>query len=155
MVNKQSNQGLSFTTTYKGLSRSLSSPVSIESTINPTKPISFTAIWDTGAERSLITEDVAAELNLKAISKVLMSTPSDREVPSNVYLINIYLPNSAKILEIRALEGTLNGCDMLIGMDIITLGDFAVTNYNGQTMFSFRMPSMTEIDFNKHSYIEQ
>ena len=57
-------------------------------------------------------------------------------------------------MNIQALEGTPNSCDMLIGMDVITLGDFAVTNLNGKTMYSFRMPSMTEIDFTKSSHIE-
>jgi len=69
-------------------------------------------------------------------------------------LINVYLPNKAKIVNVKALEGTPNSCDMLIGMDVITLGDFAITNPNGKTVFSFRMPSMTEIDFIKHSHIE-
>jgi len=32
-------------------------------------------------------------------------------------------------------------------MDIITQGDFAVTNHNGVTKFSFRTPSMEHIDF--------
>ena len=36
---------------------------------------------------------------------------------------------------------------MLIGMDIITLGDFAITNLNGQTVMSFRLPSSGRIDF--------
>ena len=36
---------------------------------------------------------------------------------------------------------------LLIGMDIIGLGDFAVTNANGKTTFSFRVPSVREIDF--------
>ena len=34
-----------------------------------------------------------------------------------------------------------------IGMDIICAGDFAVNNFNGRTMFSFRYPSMKEADF--------
>src|SRR3972149_10734968 len=38
-------------------------------------------------------------------------------------------------------------CDILIGMDLITLGDFAITNKDGQTMFSFRHPSLGHIDF--------
>jgi preprotein translocase subunit SecA len=42
---------------------------------------------------------------------------------------------------------------MLIGMDIIGLGDFVVTNFNGKTMFSFRMPSMASMDFCKNSYL--
>ena len=36
---------------------------------------------------------------------------------------------------------------LLIGMDIIGLGDFAVTNADGKTTFSFRVPSVEEIDF--------
>jgi len=36
---------------------------------------------------------------------------------------------------------------LLIGMDIIGLGDFAVTNTNDKTTFSFRIPSVQEIDF--------
>jgi len=36
---------------------------------------------------------------------------------------------------------------MLIGMDIIGIGDFAVSNYNNKTIFSFRYPSKHKIDF--------
>lgn len=44
--------------------------------------------------------------------------------------------------------GLLNtDTDFLIGMDIITLGDFAVTNVNGKTVFSFRYPSCEKIDY--------
>jgi len=41
-------------------------------------------------------------------------------------------------------EGILpggDGGDILIGMDIITLGDFVITNLNGKTKVSFRIPS--------------
>ena len=34
-------------------------------------------------------------------------------------------------------------------MDIISRGDFAVTNKNGKTTYSFRMPSIEQIDFVK------
>ena len=32
-------------------------------------------------------------------------------------------------------------------MDIITSGDFSITNKNGITVFSFRYPSITEVDY--------
>ena len=69
---------------------------------------------------------------------------------SNVYLIEVYLPNSVIVREITASEGpglTSRLDDILIGMDIIGLGDFAVSNYRGKTTFTFRMPSVEEIDF--------
>lgn len=39
------------------------------------------------------------------------------------------------------------GIDILIGMDIIKLGDFAISNYKGQTQFSFRIPSQEHVDY--------
>jgi uncharacterized protein YecA (UPF0149 family) len=43
----------------------------------------------------------------------------------------------------------VNGPDVLIGMDIICSGDFAVTNKGGKTVFSYRYPSISPIDFKK------
>ena len=43
-----------------------------------------------------------------------------------------------------ALHG---GIDALIRMDILGVGDFAVTHHNGNTAFSFCCPSRREIDF--------
>jgi predicted aspartyl protease len=150
---KKFGLGFSFTVISSGIVRSLQTSVDMESAINPAKKIKVKAIWDTGAECSLITHEAAVKLDLKPVSKELMSTPSDKNVPTNVYFINIILPNTARITGIRAFEGTLNSADMLIGMDVISLGDFAVTNNNGRSVFSFRIPSMTEIDFCKNSYI--
>jgi len=39
--------------------------------------------------------------------------------------------------------------DVLIGMDIISNSDFAVTNRDGKTTFSFAMPSISRIDFSE------
>jgi predicted aspartyl protease len=154
LANKKPSPGFSFTATYNSIARSLPTTVKIESATNPDKFTDAKALWDTGASSSLISHEIAVKLDLKPISKTLIHTPSDKNVPSNVYLIHIYLPNGAKIVDVRALEGTLNSCDMLIGMDVISLGDFTVTNHNMRTIFSFRIPSMTEIDFCKHSYIQ-
>ena len=44
-------------------------------------------------------------------------------------------------------EDVLGGADMLIGMDIITMGDFAITNFNGKTTFSFVTPAKRTIDY--------
>ena len=45
------------------------------------------------------------------------------------------------------MKGVLKDTDVLIGMDIINRGDFAVTNQNRKTKFSFRFPSIGDIDF--------
>jgi len=48
---------------------------------------------------------------------------------------------------VRAALGELIGTDVLIGMNIINQGDFAVTNKDGKTVFSFRLPSVECLDF--------
>ena len=45
--------------------------------------------------------------------------------------------------------GEPSNCDVLIGMDVITSGDFAVSNHNGKTVFSFRVPSVETTDYVK------
>ncbi len=68
------------------------------------------------------------------------------------YLVNIGLPNNVSYRGVRVAKGNLpNGADILIGMNIINTGDFAVTNFNGITKFSFRVPSVEHIDFVEES----
>ena len=66
---------------------------------------------------------------------------------AETYLVNIALPAMVLVPVIRVIKGDLSGGDILIGMDIINRGDFAVTNYGGTTKFSFRVPSQGHIDF--------
>jgi hypothetical protein len=39
--------------------------------------------------------------------------------------------------------------NVIIGMDIITLGDFAISNKDEKTVLSFRIPSVDTIDFSQ------
>jgi hypothetical protein len=54
----------------------------------------------------------------------------------------------------RVTKGKLAaGSEMLVGMDVIGQGDFAVSNYEGRTCFSFRFPSAERIDFTGKSHL--
>ena len=46
-----------------------------------------------------------------------------------------------------AMEFDSDEYDVVIGMDVICNGDFAITNQDDKTTFSFRIPSEVEIDF--------
>jgi len=108
----------------------------------------MTAIWDTGATNSVITKNVVTKIGLKAIGITQVNTAGGK-LECNVFMINMFLPNNIGIPNIRATEGILGGnIDVLIGMDIISKGDFAITNTNGKTVFSFQIPSIYKIDFN-------
>lgn len=106
----------------------------------------FDAIWDTGATNSVITQSVVDALGLVSTSMAKVHGVGGEEI-AEVYLVNIRLPNNVTFANLHVTKGKLIGADMLIGMDIIGQGDFAVTNYGGITKFSFRLPSQKHIDF--------
>lgn len=66
---------------------------------------------------------------------------------SNVYSINIYFENHLEFKSIEVLSGDIGDYDLIIGMDIIILGDFIISNKDGKTWFSFRYPSNEHIEF--------
>ncbi len=147
----------SFTLKAKGLVNALITYCIISRAFNPSGkgPVpeskTFSAIWDTGATNSVISMKVVAELGLKPMSKSKMSTASSIDVEEvDAYFINIMLPNKVGIAYLRVLGCSLNDADVLIGMDIIGKGDFAITHSEGNTTFSFQIPSTHDIDFTKN-----
>lgn len=106
----------------------------------------FIGLWDTGASGTVISSTVVEQLNLKPIGKV-KTFHANGESLVNVYAINIFLPNQVGFHFVRVTEGVLNGFHFLIGMDIINMGDFSITNVAGNTTFSFRIPSIRTIDY--------
>jgi hypothetical protein len=59
--------------------------------------------------------------------------------------IAIVLPNKFEIEGLMVMVAELNasGVDMLIGMDIIGLGDFSISKGENSTLFSFDIPPFT------------
>jgi predicted aspartyl protease len=109
----------------------------------------YHAIYDTGATGSAISENVAQELGLKSIGLANVQTAKGVHECAT-YLVNIGLPNRVLFPMLRVSTAELPvGVDMLVGMDIICSGDFAITNCGGKTTFSYRCPSSEEIDFVK------
>jgi hypothetical protein len=110
-------------------------------------PKEFIAVWDTGAMSSAITKAIASKLSLRQLGWKTVEGVTGNAV-CNTYLIALSLPNGILIpeLEVADCEGDI-GCDVLIGMDVIGMGDFVICNKDGRTTFSFRTPSMESIDF--------
>ena len=108
--------------------------------------VPFKALWDTGATNSVITERVVQECNLVPTGKTFVYGVNGRHL-ADTYVISIQLQGVVLFRYVRVTEGDFLGADVLVGMDIINQGDFAVTNRNGQTRFAYRVPSQGGIDF--------
>jgi hypothetical protein len=64
-----------------------------------------------------------------------------------VNMINVFLPNDVGFPNVTVTKGNMGTTDILIGMDLINKGDFALTHKCGNSVFSFRYPSLAVIDF--------
>jgi hypothetical protein len=112
--------------------------------------VSANALWDTGATMSAITPEIQNKLKVAPVDKkTIAGIHSIKEV--DVVLITIELPNRVIKQTIKAAVCDMaSNSEMLIGMDIISLGDFALSNGNDQTLFSFAVPPFKDkIDFSK------
>ena len=110
--------------------------------------IKVKSLWDTGATISCISKKVVTELSLIPFGRQEIHTPSGKGIV-NTYLVDIHLPNDVVIHGVQVCDSSIGdqGIDLLVGMDIIAKGDFAVSNYRGKTRFTFRLPSFNVIDF--------
>ena len=151
----------SFTTFYPHITNILSSEIFVspyDPIYKPTDKLpqtakKYNAIWDTGATNSVITEKIVQDLNLNhsGFSEVMTADGKIRERP--FYYVSMFLPNNVTVELIRATSAPNIGpyADILVGMDIVSIGDLAISNYQGKTVFSFRAPSQGITDYaNSH-----
>ena len=106
--------------------------------------------WDCGATQSSISKELSQKLQLKPCG-TQVATSSTGSALLDTYEISLILHDEVEIpMRVSALPNIhSSGVDMLIGMNVIHLGDFAISNYNDKTCFSFRIPSKGLIDFTK------
>ena len=107
--------------------------------------IQAVGIWDTGATNTVFDASLIQELGLVEVDTTQVITSNGRRT-AKVYLANVYLPENMAIDGIQIIDGEVLGRpnrrrNVLIGMDIISRGDFIVSNYQNQMKFTFRMPS--------------
>ena len=150
------SQFSALTKSYKGLARVLVTECGIseafsifemQQNLPHPKIVQFKAIWDTGASSSAISPRVVSALGLVPTGWGFSDTAAGRSKVQK-YGINLLLPNGVGF---RSMEVSCNNMkvDVLIGMDIISQGDFCITNKGGQTIFTFQTPSSHDYDFVK------
>ena len=101
------------------------------------------AAWDTGATNTIISPEIVKALGLKPTGKAAVSAYGGI-VEVNTYTIDLCFENGYKIANLQVMSDESNNkfdYDVLIGMDVITEGDFCISTVDNQTIFSFRMPA--------------
>lgn len=143
------------TITFDGITNRVITEVRIFEAFDPLSPLAdpprsviTQALWDTGATNSLITADTAQALGIPVFGSVDMQHAGGVST-TPTYLLNIGLPNNVMISGVIAnqCENIVGSFGAIIGMDIICGGDFSITNRAGRTSMSFRVPSISTIDY--------
>jgi|ERR1017187_1749776 hypothetical protein len=133
---------------YSGIANVIISPIEIHNTITGTSEKTH-GIWDTGATGSAITISLAQKLGLTKIGSAKVKGVHGIKY-KNVYGVKLVLNSQVEfILPVTECDGLTDdgSAEFLIGMDVISKGDFAISNFQGQTTMSFRVPSIQRIDF--------
>ncbi len=141
----------SFTLKGNGLVPVLSTPLEISDINSDDNKFDTRGIWDTGASGTVITQEVVDALKLKPTGVATVNTASESNRRTTTFDIYLHFPSGLSIRIQRATLGIITpGIGCLIGMDVICLGDFSITNYQKKTCMTFRIPSLHEIDYRKH-----
>ena len=142
------------TVKFPGLASQIISGVGVSEAFDPDSPpdplppqIQTMALWDTGASKSVISQALAKDLGLTPTGAINITHAGGTSI-SPTHIIHFHLPNKVRIQGVIVTEfpGVPN-FGAIIGMDVIGVGDMAITNVGGQTWMSFRCPSTTAIDY--------
>lgn len=144
-----------FTVRFNGLANRVTTPVTVSEAFDPAlapnpPPVQLdtVALWDTGATHSVVTESTARQLGLVATGTTNVNHAGGSSV-HNRYVVNLVLPNKVSVVGVVVSEcpDVAGAFGVIIGMDIISAGDFSITGASGQTVMSFRWPSMETVDY--------
>ena len=138
---------------YGKLQKKLVMPVNIlpiassDNTISNT-PIKIKSLWDTGATLSIIKPQLRDKLKLRMVragSSATIAGLGEHMHKADYTVLSIQLRDNFEInwCPVYVLDFSVD-VDIIIGMDIIGMGDFAVCNTNNETSFSFAVPSFPD-----------
>lgn len=139
-----------FTQQYsKRMNKIINSVIAINNITQLTMPAK--ALWDTGATGTCISKELVQKLKLQPIGMQRIQTPSGTAIV-NQYKMNIMLNKEVIVKNVSVIDSEIGNqnIDILIGMDIITFGDFGISNFEDKTQFSFRVPSQEHVDYREN-----
>ena len=106
-------------------------------------------LWDTGSNLSCISPAIAEKLNLKSIGSCKVNNVYD-EYMVKVYSTCICINDTQRFMENVFISDQITGnCDVILGLNIISLCDFTTSCDDKYVYLSVRYPSQGKIDYTK------
>ena len=102
------------------------------------------AMWDMGATTTIISSRIVRQLCLQPYQQGGISGIGGAS-NTNTYLVHVLIPTGDVVTNCEVMESDFEDYDVIIGMDIIGLGDFCFTNPDDKSVFSFRIPAKEHI----------
>lgn len=118
-------------------------PIRLINTVSM-RQVVLDAIWDTGAQTSLISRHISQALELPRLKNRPKNLQGISGVIQSRAVLSIAMPGDvawATIVEVDEVERIPNGYDFIIGMDIITRGNFSLAMVEGRMQLSFTFGS--------------
>lgn len=113
----------------------------------PPTAIKCRAKWDTGCNMTCITHDIANRLNLSTYRQWEVRTPDGLSRMEGSTLISMMIPTGQVVPSIEVCVAHMVDADILVGMDIIAQGDFALSHTStGEVIMSICFPPLMTLD---------
>jgi len=108
----------------------------------------MSALWDTGASCTCISDELAQQWGMSPDNYQDACGMENQVSQYPVYTIQLSLGHFViPYIQVLGLPMKGNEHNMIIGMDVMNRGDVTITNKDGQTVLTFRQPSLELIDY--------
>lgn len=110
--------------------------------------VQMIALWDTGATCTCISNTVAKQLGLVKVGERDLTVADNKTYTADVFCAKLRMGHiEIENMFVCGLPMDGKRENAIIGMDVISMGDLAITNFNGQSFLTFRVPSIERIDY--------
>ena len=145
MHNERENYSYAHTQPYSNIARVYGIPLQVDI---PGERVGkeYNAIRDTGASSTCISNRLVDYLSLP-IDGYVDNHTANGTVRSTLHTVDVRFQSGLYFKGIQVVAADMVMQDVLIGTDIISLGDLSITNYYGRTIVTFGVPSIKRHDY--------
>ena len=146
-IKLENNEAAAFHLMYSDTNKHIIIPNVCISNPQNGKSINVMGFVDTGANRSCISSVIVDALGLSPSGKSDILTASGR-IETDEFRVNLkFCDTPLSVDDVVVSNVDMNVTDeVIIGMDIITLGDFAISTIDGKVIASMVIPSALKMD---------